>query len=215
MVVQCWDLASGGERRRLKGHADAINCVTLIHDGRRLASASADRTIRIWALDQHGSPSVCLEGHTDEVTSVVFVSSESLVSGSHDGTVRLWDVKTGLSRGSLSHGGKVHAVAFNSPSKRMAIAGDGLRVRQMDGTMTELPGHDGPVLCVAFSPDGELVVSGGADSNLRLWRAADGTELHTYVGHGDKVHAIVFTPDGRTIYSGSEDGILRRWTWPA
>jgi serine/threonine protein kinase len=215
MVVQCWDLASGGERRRLKGHSDTINCVSLVHDGRRLASASADRTIRIWALDQPGSPSVCFEGHTDEVTSVVFVSNEVLLSGSHDGTVRLWDVKTGVSRGSISQVGKVQAVAFNAPSKRMAVAGEVLCVRQSDGAMTELNGHDGPILCVAFSADGELVVSGGADRTIRLWRAADGTQLHTYVGHGDEVHAVIFTLDGRTIYSGSEDGVLRRWTLPA
>jgi serine/threonine protein kinase len=217
MVVQCWDLASASERRRLKGHTDTINCVTLSHDGRRVASASADRTIRIWALDQPGSPSLCLEGHTSEVSSVVVLpGGDSLLSGSHDGTVRVWDVKTGVSRGSISgQVGKVQAVAFSGPTKRMAMAGDGLRVRHANGAVVELNGHDGPVLCVAFSPDGELVVSGGTDGSVRLWRAADGMELHTYEAHSDKVHAVTFTPDGSTIYSGSADSTLRRWTWPA
>ncbi len=182
-----------------------------------MASASTDRTIRIWALDQPGSPSLCLQGHTSAVSSVVFLpGGDSLLSGSHDGAVHLWDVKTGVSRGSLSgQVGKIQAVAFSAPTKRMAMAGNGLRVRHADGTVHELNGHDGPVLCVAFSPDGALVVSGGADRRIRLWRAADGMGLHTYQGHSDKVHAVTFTPDGSTIYSGSADGTLRRWTWPA
>ena len=212
--VQCWDLASGSERRRLKGHDDTVNCVSIIQEGRRIASGSADQTIRIWALDQPGSPSICLKGHSGEVASVVFLPGGDLLSGSHDTTVRLWDARTGVAKGSLSgQVGKVLAVAYCARTRSMAMAGDGLRIHHADGTL-ELTGHDGPVLCLAFSPDGQMLVSGSADRTVRLWRALDGTCLHTYEGHADKVHAVTFTPDGGRIYSGSADGVLRRWTWP-
>src|SRR5262249_1489461 len=79
--VQCWDLASASEWRRLKGHDDTVNCVSITHDGRRIASGSADQTIRIWALDQPGSPSICLKGHSGEVTSVAFLPGGDLLSG--------------------------------------------------------------------------------------------------------------------------------------
>src|SRR5262249_6328958 len=111
--VQCWDLASASERRRLKGHEDTVHCVSISHDGRRVAAASADKTLRIWFMDQPGSPSICLKGHTGEVTSVLFLPSGDLLSGSHDASVRLWDGRTGVAKGNLAGNvGKILALAF-------------------------------------------------------------------------------------------------------
>ena len=110
--------------------------------------------------------------------------------------------------------GKVAAVAFSLETRSMAIAGNGLRVRLANGGVIELSGHRRPVLCVAFSLDGKMVVSGGCDAEPGLWRAQDGMEMHVFTGHGDEVQAVTFAPDGRTIYSGSADGTVRRWTVP-
>src|SRR5262249_3855293 len=136
MVVQLWELAGGTQRRRLKGHTDMVVCVAVAPDGRRVAAGSADQTAHVWAVDQQGSPSVSLNGHTGTVSSVAFLSGgDGLLTGSHDGTVRLWDARTGAARGVVNgHVGKVEAVAFGGPSKRLAVAGEGLQLRQADGS---------------------------------------------------------------------------------
>src|SRR5262245_8829857 len=92
MVVQLWDLASGGERRRLAGHTDSVYCVAIAPDGRRVAAGSADQTIRVWTIDQPGSPSFHFQAHTGQVSRILFLpGGESLLSVGHDGQVRLWD----------------------------------------------------------------------------------------------------------------------------
>jgi hypothetical protein len=213
MVVQLWDLATAKERRRLKGHTDTICCVAIAPDGRRVAAGSADKTIRVWAVDLPTSTSICLQGHTDQVSSLSFLpGGDALISASHDGSVRLWDSKTGAAKGNLNgQVGRIEGVAFAARTKRMGIAGSVLRVRQANGSFTSLHGHKGTVQCVAFSPDGQLLISGGSDHSVRLWNAADGTQLRCFDGHTDQVHAVAFSPDGRTAFSGGADDFLRCW----
>jgi eukaryotic-like serine/threonine-protein kinase len=215
-AVQLWDLGSGRERSRLRGHTDTVRCVAISPDGKRVAAGSADGSIRVWTLGKRVGPALVLKGHSDQVNSVTFLpGGDSLLSGSHDGTIRLWDLKTGAAKGQVNvQVGRVLAVAYGGGSKRVALAGDVLKVRQGDGSFTALVGHQGPVMSVAFGADGGLLLSGGSDHKVRLWRAEDGKELRCFEGHTDKVHAVAFSPDGAAVFSGSADGTIRRWLLP-
>jgi eukaryotic-like serine/threonine-protein kinase len=216
MGVQLWDLNTGAEKKRLRGPTDNIAGVAISPDGQGIAAASADKMVWLW-LREPGQPihPVCVKGHTAAVTAVAFVTADSLLSASHDGTVRQWDLKTGKSKGTLSAGvGALNAMTF--VAKRVAVAGrEGLALRLPPApAFQKLLGHDGAVLCCALSPDGGLVASGGADHTVRVYRAEDGLALATYPGHDKPVRAVAFSAAGDVLYSGSEDGTIRRWPLP-
>ena len=68
-----------------------------------------------------------------------------------------------------------------------------------------LRGHSDRVYCVAYSPDGRLLVTGGADQVLKVWDVATGRERLTLRGHSGPVEDVAFSPDGGRIASAGRD----------
>ncbi|OIK23822.1 WD40 repeat domain-containing protein [Streptomyces malaysiense] len=214
----------------LSGHTGAVYLTSFSPDGHTLATASYDRTVRLWNVSDPTRPRPLggpLTGHTSWVSSAVFrPDGKVLASAGDDGTIRLWDVAdparpTALGAPLAGHSGTLYLIAFSPDGHTLASAGEDGTVRLWNvadpahpTALAVLRGHTAAVRSVAFSPDGHTLAAGGDDHTIRLWKVTDPRRpapLGVLRGHTDIVHSVAFSPDGRTLASGSADDTVRLW----
>lgn len=110
------------------------------------------------------------------------------------------------------HKDLVNAVAFGADWVATGSHDKTIRIYSADGThLRTLEGHASAVVSLAATPDGRGLVSGGADSTIRLWDAATGELKRTIANHGDRVNALAWSPDGKYLASASRDRTVRVW----
>jgi len=174
-------------RDRVVAHTDAVYGLAVSPDGKRLASASHDGTIKVWAI----------EGSQIFGDKPVLVIDDPV-----DFRVR--------------RDGSAYSVTFSPDGTRLAAVSDQMTAKVWDAQTGELlltfSGHAGNVYSVAFSPDGGSLATASADGTARLWDAATGEELLTLRGHQGAVLTALFSPDGKRLVTSSDaDYTVRLW----
>lgn len=203
-TARVWDVAKGVPILAFKGHTGPVANVAYGPDGKHIASASNDRTIKVWEVDrQEMFP---LQTHV-RVENMVVSGDGKRLAYRH----AIWDLDTGKA---LALPEAFNGLALSPDGKRVA-SGDGKTVKVWDsGTgrrLLLLNGHSKGTRCVAFSPNGKYIASGGMEGTIKIWNYDTGKELLTLAGHGGLVDNVTFSPDSQRLVSGAWDNLVKVW----
>jgi WD40 repeat protein/tRNA A-37 threonylcarbamoyl transferase component Bud32 len=218
------------------GQPGTVRAIAFSPDGKRIAGACLDQTVKVWEVDS-GKELLVLRGHEGEVNAVAWTpENRRLVSGGRDGLVKVWDAESGKVLLSLrGDGGEVNAVAVSPDGKWIASGGkdakDGGELRLWSAASGEserrLGPWDAPVRAVGFSPDfgkdpkdwptksgsppPPLLAAGASDGMLRVWDLNTLREPFGPMRHDDGVEVLVFRPRSTLLATGGRDRKVRLW----
>jgi WD40 repeat protein/serine/threonine protein kinase len=199
-----------------KGDSSAAIYVSFSQNAKfAVTSSKGIHEAYVWNLETREC--MQLKGHTDTIFAIAFSLVEMVVlTSSADGTVRLWDAKTGKCLRVLKcTGGDIRSIAFSPDGKTVITASTEGTARIWDikkGVLSAvLLGHEGSIHAVSFSPDGRHVLTGSADLTAKLWGVRSGKCLQTLIEHTGDVDAVAFSSDGKFALTGSSDCTSKYW----
>ena len=213
-LVTVWNLRSGTVLREFAAE-EASNTLVITPDGR--LAIVGDKPAKLSGYDlETGRKVVNFEGHQRGLYALALTPDGfRLVSGSHDGTVRVWRVATGELEATFEHLGGAVAVAVTPDGTQCLSAGYDDAVRLWDlsfrGHHATPAKHKGRVRAITFTPDGKYFLSAGEDSAVRVFDVSTLQEVRTLEGHRRDVFAIAVTPDSRYAITGGLDHDVRVW----
>jgi cytochrome c len=197
----------------LAGHAGPVVSLAVSPDGTMLASASWDRSARVWPLAGNAAPRV-LEGHSQNVNAVAFTpDGGALVSAGYDATLRVWPLTGGAAAQTLTLPTPLNAVAVAPDGEILAAGADGkvYFVSAADAQTSAIDATPDPIVALALSPDGRHLAAAGIRGSVVIIDRAARKSERILVGPGLPVWSLAFFPDGRTLLTGGTDRLIRRW----
>ncbi len=209
-------MTTGKRIGALEGHTGGVTAAAWSRDGKTLATASADKTVRLW--DATGKALRTLTGHDGPVSCVAWADGKTLASGSSDKTVRVWQATQDAAVATRTHKAAVTAVAWSKDAKQLA-SGDEQHV-VLVGPPDAVKGPppistSAPVRALAWAGNGKSLAVGGATGNVEVFAPAGGKALQTYERGGSPpaVTSLAWAPDGNALLSGARNHTAQ--VWPA
>jgi WD40 repeat protein len=205
----------------LQGHTEAVYSVAFTPDGKHIVTGSGDHTVKVWdsatgkEIKSLGGPA----GHQNLVLSVSVSPDGSLIaSGGSDNTARIWDFPSSSPLRALAKSEGASIVAVSPDGTKLAGGDKDGHVKiwnSADGKeLFRLEGHRGAITGLAFSGNGQLVVSCSKDKTLRFWNPANGQNLGVVGAHAGEVRGLAVNPNNSAVYSAGAEGSLKFWTLP-
>jgi guanine nucleotide-binding protein subunit beta-2-like 1 protein len=215
-------------RANLKAHSNWVTCIAtpLEANSDMMLSSSRDKSVIVWKLTPEdatnfGYPLRALRGHGHFVEDVVISSDgQFALSGSWDGTLRLWDLHTGTTtRRFVGHSQDVLSVAFSIDNRQIVSGSRDKTIKlwntlgECKYTIQEQDGHSEWVSCVRFSPvtNNPIIVSGGWDKAVKVWNLSNCKLRTNLFGHTGYINSVAVSPDGSLCASGGKDGVAMLW----
>ena len=200
---------------KLQGHESYINRISWSPNGQLLASASNDKTARLWGIN-NGELLLCINNYDDPVGITWSPDGKTIALGLKGGNILFHDISMGkIYRTFKQPSGLLYDLKWSPRSQIIAAAYGDNTIRLWNVETEELigilKGHHDTVFGLEWSPDGDKLASVSGDHTIILWDPKEGKLLEELNGHSDRVQGISWSPDGKILASASNDKTIRIW----